>query len=129
MAAPIVIGTVALMKTLKKDLTVEQARNALYSTGQSVYGWIPPMVLVDKALEATKRGDFKRVEREYQPVPEAADIHLHSGRLPADAADVGIVDAPSPVASNPDNVDVEEIKRLIRVHEAAIREQKKKLKQ
>lgn len=54
MAAPIVTGTIALMKSLKKDITVAQARNVLYKTGADVYGYIPPMVLVDKALMAVK---------------------------------------------------------------------------
>lgn len=87
MAAPIVSGTVALMKSIKKDLTVEQARNVLFSTGADVYGWIPPMVLVDKALEATKNGRFDRVEREGRSVPDGEDIHLNSGRLPVDAGE------------------------------------------
>lgn len=58
MAAPIVTGTIALMKTLKKDLSVLQARNVLYRTGAKVSGNIPPMVLVDKALAGVIQGDF-----------------------------------------------------------------------
>ena len=82
MSAPIVTGTVALMKSLKKDLTVKQARDVLYSTGADVYGWIPPMVLVDKALEATRRGDFERKDRSFRSVPGDEDLHLHSGCVP-----------------------------------------------
>lgn len=129
MAAPIVTGTVALMKSLKKDLTVEQARNALYSTGEIVYGWIPPMVLVDKALDATKKGNFKRIERGGRSVPDNVDVHLHSGRIPTDAVDVGFDNNPTPVPNPSTNVDVEEIKRLIKEHEDAIKELKKKLQQ
>jgi len=71
MAAPIVTGTIALMKSLKKDLTVEQVRNVLYKTGADVYGFIPPMVLVDKALQRVKSGDFSAPkERTMKPVPE-----------------------------------------------------------
>lgn len=71
MAAPIVTGTIALMKSLKKDITVAQARNVLYKTGADVYGYIPPMVLVDKALMAVKNGDFSEpTERKIKPVPE-----------------------------------------------------------
>lgn len=70
MAAPIVAGTIALMKSLKKDLTIAQVRNILYKTGADVYGYIPPMVLVDKALDCVKRGDFgKPMERKMKPVP------------------------------------------------------------
>lgn len=71
MAAPIVSGTIALMKSIKKDLTVEQSANVLYKTGSDVYGNIPPMVLVDKALEGVKRGDFSApTERRMPPIPE-----------------------------------------------------------
>lgn len=70
MAAPIVAGTIALMKSLKKDLTIAQVRNVLYKTGADVCGYIPPMVLVDKALDCVKRGDFgKPTERKMKPVP------------------------------------------------------------
>lgn len=73
MAAPIVAGTIALMKSLKKDLTVAQARNVLYKTGTDVYGNIPPMVSVAKALAAVKKGDFSEPEkRQVKPVPESA---------------------------------------------------------
>ena len=58
------------MKSLKKDITITQARNVLYKTGADVYGFIPPMVLVDKALECVKRGDFSTpTERKMRPVP------------------------------------------------------------
>jgi len=103
MAAPIVSGTIALMKSLKKDLTVVEARNALFSTGADVYGWIPPMVLVDKVLDATKRGDFSRREREARSVPDDVDVHLGSGRIPVDDVDVDLGFGRIPVV---DDVDV-----------------------
>lgn len=58
MAAPIVSGTIALMKSLDKNLTIEQIRNVLYRTGVKVQGNLPPMILVDKALQAVKTRDF-----------------------------------------------------------------------
>lgn len=67
MAAPIVTGAVALMKSIKRDLTVQQAGNVLYSTGLATVGNVPPMVQLDKALEAVKRGDFERHERQTPP--------------------------------------------------------------
>ncbi len=71
MSAPIVSGAVALMKSLKKDLTVEQARNVLYRTGCDVFGAMPPMVQVNLALDAVKRGDFSKPEfRQMPSVPE-----------------------------------------------------------
>ena len=97
MSAPIVTGTIALMKSLKKDITVSQARNVLFSTGADVYGWIPPMVLVDKALLATKNGNFERITREGRSVPDNVDVHLHSGRIPVDGD--RIVDVTTPVAN------------------------------
>ena len=125
MAAPIVTGTIALMKSINKDLTVEQARNALFSTGADVYGWIPPMVLVDNVLTATKNGDFKRVEREGQSVPDGVDVHLHSGRIPDD--EVIVIEDTPPVTTPGPEYDVDEIRRLIKEHEEAIRILKEKL--
>lgn len=83
MAAPIVSGAVALMKSLKKDLTVEQARNVLYKTGCDVYGNMPPMVQVNLALDAVKKGDFSApAPREMHPVPSTA-IDLINGDPPS----------------------------------------------
>lgn len=126
MAAPIVTGTIALMKSIKKDLTVEQARNALFSTGADVYGWIPPMVLVDKVLAATKAGNFNRIEREGKSVPDGVDVHLHSGQIPINQGGQVIIDNP-PVTTPGPEPDYDEIRRLIKEHEDAIRELKKKL--
>lgn len=71
MSAPIVSGAIALMKTLKKDLTVEQAWSVLYRTGKDVYGNMPPMLQVNLALDAVKRGDFRTPDfRPGMPVPE-----------------------------------------------------------
>lgn len=67
MSAPIVAGTIALMKSLKKDLTVEQARNVLQRTGMPVCDEMPPRILADKALEAVKRGDFSAPAAGQQP--------------------------------------------------------------
>lgn len=50
MAAPIVTGTVALMKSLKKDITVDEVINIFNKTGRKVSGPIPPMIQVDAAL-------------------------------------------------------------------------------
>lgn len=86
MAAPIVTGTIALMKSIKKNITVAQARNVLYNTGADVYGYIPPMVLVDKALLAVKKGDFSEPsERQIKPVPDGEGDDSSAGRV----ADVG----------------------------------------
>lgn len=82
MAAPIVAGTVALMKSLKKDINVRKAYNVLYKSGKDVYGYMPPMVQVDLALEAVKRGDFSDPEKRLiKSVPDI-DIGSQSGAMP-----------------------------------------------
>lgn len=89
MSAPIVTGAIALMKSLKRDLTVQQARDVLFSTGADVYGWVPPMVLLDKVLAATRQGNFQRRERQLTPVPEEDALPFRSGRLPEEGAQDG----------------------------------------
>ena len=126
MAAPIVSGTIALMKSLKKDLTVEQARNILYNTGADVYGYIPPMVLVDKALAATKRGDFSPPrERNLRPVPDGSGNESSAGNA------VPIIEAPianeqpAPPVSN--ETDYDAIRRKIAEYKRKITELEKLL--
>lgn len=139
MAAPIVTGTVALMKSLKKDLTVEQARNVLYKTGRDVYGNMPPMVQVNLALEAVKRGDFSTPSaREMRPVPGTA-IDTANGDTPSswgepingvivdNSGESKIIANPAPdgnttipVAEN--ETDYDAIRRLIAIYKQKITE-------
>ena len=58
MAAPIMSGTIALMKTLKPDINVKQCIAVIQKTGKDLDKFIPPMVLIDKALTAVKNGDI-----------------------------------------------------------------------
>lgn len=58
MAAPIISGTIALMKTYKKDITAKQAIAVIQSTGRDLDKFIPPMVLIDKAVLAVKNGNI-----------------------------------------------------------------------
>jgi subtilisin family serine protease len=58
MAAPIVSGAIALMRSIKSDLTVEQAIGVLQQTGRNTDKYIPSMILIDKALEAVKNGNI-----------------------------------------------------------------------
>lgn len=51
MAAPVVSGIVALMKSHKPDITVSQVISALQESGVEQSGNIPNMVQADKALE------------------------------------------------------------------------------
>ena len=54
MAAPIVSGTVALMKSLKPDVAISDVLTILQRTGRSISNYVPPMVQVDRALEMLK---------------------------------------------------------------------------
>ena len=129
MAAPIVSGTIALMKSIKKDLTVEQARNVLYKTGSDVYGFMPPMVLVDKALEGVKRGDFSTpTQREMKPVPDGAGDESAANRQQP------IVDTPPSAntdtpASQGKETDYDAIRRKIAEYKQKIEELERLLPQ
>lgn len=58
MAAPIVAGTVALMKSIDEELTVSEALSILQSTGIPVSDYMPPMIQADAALEALVSGNI-----------------------------------------------------------------------
>ena len=126
MAAPIVTGTIALMKSIKKDLTVVQARNVLYKTGSDVYGFMPPMVLVDKALTGVKRGDFSTPkERIMKPVPNGGDESAANTSTPIFKAPVA--DVSSPPQQKGDETDYDAIRRKIAEYKRKIRELEKLL--
>ncbi len=118
MAAPIVTGTIALMKSIKKDLTVEQAKNVLYKSGSDVYGNIPPMVLVDEALACVKRGDFSTPsKRTMPPVP--------NGKGGSDDYSRPIVEKEP--QSKISDTDYDEIRKEIKEHKEKIKELEKLL--
>jgi len=58
MAAPIVSGAVALIKSLNKDLTAEQVICILQSTGLAVNGKIGNLLQLDKALKKVQSGNY-----------------------------------------------------------------------
>ena len=123
MAAPIVTGTIALMKSLKKDLSVTQARNVLYKTGSDVFGFVPPMVLVDKALLGVKRGDFSTPQkRPIRPVPNG-EGDKSSGNLPSPSID----NTNKTPSSQADETDYEAIRRKIAEYKQKISELEKLL--
>lgn len=123
MAAPIVTGTIALMKSLKKDLSVTQARNILYKTGSDVFGFVPPMVLVDKALLGVKRGDFSTPQkRPIRPVPNG-EGDKSSGNLPSPSID----NTNKTPSSQADETDYEAIRRKIAEYKQKISELEKLL--
>lgn len=54
MAAPLVTGTVALMKSVNRPLSPKQIRTILQQTGISVKGRVGKMIQVDKAVKKAK---------------------------------------------------------------------------
>lgn len=58
MAAPIISGAVALMKSLNKTLTAEQVICILQSTGLTVNGKIGNLLQLDKALKKVQSGNY-----------------------------------------------------------------------
>lgn len=56
MAAPIVSGTVALMKSQNEDITVIEILKILQASGRKISEYIPPMIQVDAALQMQKNG-------------------------------------------------------------------------
>lgn len=60
MAAPIITGTIALMKTIKPDINVQQCIAVIQKTGKDLDKFIPPMVLIDQALIAVKSGNIPK---------------------------------------------------------------------
>jgi len=99
MAAPIVAGAVALMKSVKKDLTVEQISNILIKTGKNIDSNVGPLIQVDKALIMLRNGDY---EEHPQPIQKLKE-HEEGW------------------------VDYESIRRKIKEHQHQIEELKKQL--
>ncbi|WP_300726145.1 S8 family serine peptidase [uncultured Bacteroides sp.] len=125
MAAPLVTGTIALMKSLKKDLTTEQVRNCLYNTGADVYGWMPPMVLVDEALQGVKAGKFFQPKaRIMKPVPDG-DGDRSATRHTTPIVEVPV--SPNPALDRPDETDYDAIRRKIAEYKEKINELEKLL--
>jgi subtilisin family serine protease len=59
MAAPIVSGTIALMRSLNKNLTVQQVLTVLRKSGRNAGPDIPVLIQADKALSLLKKGKTK----------------------------------------------------------------------
>lgn len=138
MAAPIVTGTLALMKSIKKDITLAQARNVLQRTGQQVNGSLPPMILADQALAAVKRGDFSAPTGNIVPGLSGRDGGAQAGiavpgggsggqRGGGIAVPVGSRPTQPGVQPQPATDDYEAIRRMIREYEQKIKELKRRL--
>ena len=57
MAAPIIAGTVALMKSQNKNISITEVLPILQQSGRGVSGNVPPMVQVDRALQMQRDGN------------------------------------------------------------------------
>lgn len=75
MAAPIVTGTIALMKSLNENLTAEQIVCVLQSTGKPAEGKIGNLIQIDKALLKVKSGDFTDCDSRPE-TPSSGDVQI-----------------------------------------------------
>lgn len=102
MAAPIVSGTIALMKSLNQDISVSEVLHILQATGERVSDYMPPMIQVDDALIALKTG----------VIPELPDADNNANNGIAypnegdgDSSGSNPIDGESPVNENPGVTD------------------------
>jgi subtilisin family serine protease len=72
MAAPIVAGAVALMKSINNTITTKQIICILQSTGLETQGGIGKLIQLDKALQKVSSGE--RVD--CAPVPSSGDVQI-----------------------------------------------------
>lgn len=86
MAAPIVSGTVALMKSCKPDISVSEILHILQSTGKQVVGGkMPSMVQVDDALVALTTGAIPDRTDEENPFADKSESEDKSAPKNGDA--------------------------------------------
>ena len=76
MAAPIVSGAVALIKSIDSSITTKKIIQILKATGLPTSGDIGRLIQLDKALEMVKSGSF---EEEEPPVPSTGDVQILLG--------------------------------------------------
>lgn len=82
MAAPIVAGTVALMKSLNQDISVTEVLHILQATGERVSDYMPPMIQVDDALIALKTGVIPELpDTMVMPITKLQILMLEMGAL------------------------------------------------
>jgi subtilisin family serine protease len=72
MAAPIVTGAVALMKSINDTITTKQIICILQSTGLPTQGNIGKLIQLDKALEKVKSGETV----DCTPAPSTGDVQI-----------------------------------------------------
>lgn len=72
MAAPIVAGAIALMKSINNAITTKQIICILKSTGLETQGNIGKLIQLDKALQKVKSGE----DVDCTPVPSSGDVQV-----------------------------------------------------
>ena len=141
MAAPIVAGTVALMKSIDEDISVSEVLSILQHTGIPVSDYVPPMIQADAALTALVTGNIPSGPGDVTGPSEGDNITDNGGSPGKDSGqkdDSRQEDVPSesdtsvevstPDDRNPGNVtDYDAIRRLIEEYKEKIKELEKLL--
>lgn len=135
MAAPIVAGTVALMKSCVPDISVTDVLYILQRSGYAIAEYVPPMIQVDAALQMLLSGDMPGANTEKVPPgsqipgnddqarPEHNDIEDNNGQVGGSAPGP----LPSDTPSEESGTDYDAIRRLIESYKQKIKELEKLL--
>jgi hypothetical protein len=77
MAAPVVTGAVALLKSINKDLTSEEIICILQGTGLPVGGNIGNLIQLSEALKKVQSGQYENCKGRVQPeTPSSGDVQF-----------------------------------------------------
>lgn len=76
MAAPLVTGAVALIKSINRPLSTPQIKKILQETGIAVNGNIGPLIQLDKAIEKAKNTNANLIETHPEPSTGSVQILL-----------------------------------------------------
>ena len=76
MAAPIVTGAVALIKSVNRPLSTSQIKQILQETGIEVNGNIGKLIQLDKALQKAKDADANLIDTHPEPTTGSVQILL-----------------------------------------------------
>lgn len=134
MAAPIVSGTIALMKSCKPEVTVSDILHILQATGQYVSDYVPPMIQVDDALIALETGVVPELPSTGGDIDGSEDIQNpdsgysapYIGETPSQPVPDNMED-PDASNQNNDETDYDAIRRLIDAYKKKISELEKLL--
>ena len=126
MAAPIVSGTVALLRSIDKSLNVNQVISILQQSGKSVTGNVPPMVQVDLALQLAKTGNFDMPSNQDSPI--ISEEPVIGNKEPGNSTSPNSGNSSKISNESPDSqTDYEAIRRMIEEYKRKIAELEKLL--